>query len=217
MAHLGVAILGVFTAARSFAASYTWTDAKSGREFQLLGTEMTWDQAYAACKAQGYALSDLRFLGDDERKDFLAGAGMAKLGWEKLYAGTSRETQVAHLWQSARAGTLAGGVSYGSTQVVIQKRGDQTTTAEEWHGEDDTAQGICMSTPAFWYTCSVHFKCTYKYTGGQYSISTSYVDFGTTANEAMHHITDRTDDPSATGDGECLLETDSRICLRELP
>ncbi len=215
---LAVAALCALGAARSFAAPYTWTDAKSGREYQLLETEMTWNQAERACHSRGYALSDLRYLGDEERKDFLASTALEKLSWEKLYEGTSRETRITHIWQSAQAGTAASnGASYGSTQIVVQKRGDAMTTTEEWHGEDDTARGVCMATDAFWYYCNIHYVCTYRYTGGQYSITSMFIDYGATENEALRRIIERTEASANAGDGECKLDTASKICLRELP
>src|SRR6476619_5398159 len=89
--------------AAAFSAGSNWKDAKSGREYLLLDDEVTWNDADRLCNSHGYALFDLRYVTDDERKDLLANPALEKLGWETLYAGTSRETQLAHLWQGSQA------------------------------------------------------------------------------------------------------------------
>jgi hypothetical protein len=196
------------------ANTLSWKDDKSGREYLLIDTEMTHSQAEHTCLEQGYALSDLRYLNDDERKAFLASSFLDQsLPWETLFPGTSRETRITKIWQGAQISVMG----FASSLATIQKRGDKVTIAEEWKGDDDKARAVCMSTDAFWYWCSVHYKCTIKYTGGEFSEVTTYADTGATENEAMRRIVERTQDPANSGEGRCAIDTETHICYRQLP
>ena len=211
--HQAALVLCVIGASHAFAEATSWTDAKSGREYLLLDEELTNYQAETACESRGFALFDLRYVTDDERSELLVSPALEKLGWEKLYAGTSRETRVTKIWQGAQHGIM----DTGYTQVILQKRGDKTTTTLEWHGEEDTGRAICMATESFWYFCNVHWKCTYKTGSSEYSMTSTYGDYGTSENDAMRRIVERTQDPIASGDGKCVIDAESRICRRLLP
>lgn len=208
--------LAVAAVATQALGDTTWSDAKSGREYLLIEEPVTWNEAVHHCNSEGYALADLRYIDDEERKDFLAASSLDKLSWERHYVGTSRESATASFWQASQQATA--GLDFGSTQVVLNRRASRTATTEQWaSAENDRAQAICMTVDAFWYRCSIHNICTIKDTRGEYHIHTIFADFGASETEALRRIASRAEEPAVSGDATCHLDMASQICRRVLP